>query len=79
MGTCTSISAFQLVALAFTFVLSVLSLDIFWVRIPHKHVDADGADALRRRNWLNLFVAAGATGAIILLLHWVTACGNGAF
>lgn len=78
MEACTSISAFQLVTLAFTFLLAVLSLGIFWVRVPQK---SDGRDirAQRKRNWLNTFVAAGAAGAVILLLHWVTACSNGAF
>jgi hypothetical protein len=34
---------------------------------------------LRKRGWLNAFVAAGAAGAAILLLFWVSACTNGAF
>jgi len=78
MDACTSISAFQLLALAFTFLLAVLSLDMFWVRIPHKFHGGDIAEALRKRNWLNVFVAAVA-GAVILLLHWTSACTNGAF
>jgi hypothetical protein len=76
MDACTSVSAFQLVALAFTFLLAVLSLDMFWARIPH---GGDITEALRKRNWLNIFVAAGAAGAVILLLHWTSACTNGAF
>jgi hypothetical protein len=79
MDACNTISAFQLVALAFTFLLAVLSLDIFWVRVPQKLHGGDIAEALRKRNWLNMFVAAGAAGAVILLLHWTSACTNGAF
>ena len=79
MDACTSISAVQLLALAFTFLLAVLSLDIFWVRIPEQLHRGDISGALRKRNWLNAFVAAGAAGAVILLLHWVSACTNGAF
>ena len=79
MDACTSISALQLVALAFTFLLAVLSLDMFWVRMPQKLHGSDIAEALRKRNWLNAFVAAGAAGAIILLVHWTSACTNGAF
>jgi hypothetical protein len=65
-----------LVGLALTFLLAVLSLDMFWARIPP---GGDIAEALRKRNWLNVFVAAGAAGAVILLLHWTSACTNGAF
>ena len=80
MVTCTTISALQLMALAFTFVLAVLSLDIFWARfVPQRSKGSDIVDALRRRNWLSIFVAAGAAGAVMLLLHWVAACSNGAF
>ena len=79
MDACTSISAFQLLALAFTFLLAVLSLDIFWVRIPEQLHRGDISTALRKRNWLNAFVAVGAVGAVFLLLHWCTACTNGAF
>jgi hypothetical protein len=76
MDACTGISAFQLVGLALTFLLAVLSLDMFWARIPP---GGDIAEALRKRNWLNVLVAAGAAGAVILLLHWTSACTNGAF
>jgi hypothetical protein len=74
MDACTSVSAFQLVALVFTFLLAVVSLDTFWVRIPEKLDRGDIDGALRKRNWLNIFVAAGAAGALILLLFWVSAC-----
>jgi len=36
MGAYTSISAVQLLAMAFTFLLALLSLDLFWVRIPEE-------------------------------------------
>lgn len=79
MDACSSVSAFQLVTLVFTFLLAVVWLDIFWVRIPERLHSGDIAGALRKRNWLNIFVAVGAVGAVILLLHWVSACTNGAF
>ena len=79
MDACTSVSAIQLVAMAFTFLLAVVSLDVFWVRVPKELHHGDIAGALRKRNWLNAFVAAGAVGATILLLFWVSACTNGAF
>jgi hypothetical protein len=79
MEACTSVSAIQLLVMAFTFLLAVVSLDVFWVRISEEPHHGDIADALRKRNWLNAFVAAGAVGAAILLLFWVSACTNGAF
>lgn len=78
MGTCTGISTMQLLAAALTFLAVVVSLDVFWVRIPEQLHDGDIAGALRKRSWLNAFVATGAAGAVILLLFWVTACSNGA-
>jgi hypothetical protein len=46
VDTCTSISAIQLLAAAFGFLLVVLSLDMFWVRATdHTHIDG----ALRKR------------------------------
>jgi hypothetical protein len=71
MGTCTGISAIQLLAVAFTFLLAVVSLDVFWVRIPEQLHDGDV------QGWLNAFVATGAAGAAILLLLWVGSCTNG--
>ena len=79
MEACTIVSATQLLVMAFTFLLAVVSLDVFWVRISEEPHHGDIADALRKRNWLNAFVAAGAVGAAILLLFWVSACTNGAF
>jgi hypothetical protein len=79
MGTCNGVSAFQLLAIAFTFLVAVVSLDVFWVRISDEMHGGDIAGALRKRTWLNAFVAAGAAGAAGLLLFWVGACTNGAF
>jgi hypothetical protein len=77
MGTCTGISAIQLLAVAFTFLLAVLSLDVFWVRVAEQLHDGDVPGALRKQSWLNAFVAIGAAGAAILLLLWVGSCNNG--
>jgi hypothetical protein len=79
MGACTGISAIQLIAMAFTFLIAVVSLDVFWVKVPEQLHDGDIAGALRKRGWLNVFVAVGAAGAAGLLLFWVSACTNGAF
>ena len=79
MGACTSVSAIQLVVVALSFLLAVVWLDVFWVRIPEEMHHGDIAGALRKRSWLNAFVAAGALGAAILLIFWVSACTNGAF
>lgn len=78
METCTSISAIQLAAAALGFVLAVLWLDMVWIQAPAAR-DHDFDDTLRRRGWLNAFVAAGAVGAAALLLVWVETCTNGAF
>jgi len=67
-------------AAAFGFVLAVLWLDMFWVRSSTNYDDLAGA--LRKRNWLNAFVAMGAVGAVgaaVLLWIWVGTCINGAF
>lgn len=77
MDTCTSASAIQLLAAAFGFLLVVLSLDMFWVR--SSFYDNDIAGALRKRGWLNAFVAVGGMGAAVLLWVWVSTCTNGAF
>jgi hypothetical protein len=79
MGACTGITAIQLIAAAFTFLGLVVWLDVFWVRVPDELHHGDIAGALRKRSWLNAFVAAGAAGAVILLLFWVSTCTNGAF
>jgi hypothetical protein len=51
---------------------------MFWVRIAQELHGDDIALALRKRTWLNAFVAAGAFGAAILLLFWVHSCTIGA-
>jgi hypothetical protein len=79
MNACTVASAFQLVAAVSTFLLAVLWLEMVWVRIAEDLHGDDIAGALRRRSWLNAFVAFGAAGAAILLLFWVGACANAAF
>jgi hypothetical protein len=79
MDACTGTSTIQLLAAALTFLGAVVWLDVFWVRIPEGLHNGDIAGALRKRSWLNAFVAAGAAGAMILLLIWVSTCTNGAF
>jgi hypothetical protein len=75
--TCTSMSAIQLLATGFGFLLAVLWLDIVWVHsVSDQH---DITAVLRRRGWLNAFVAFGAFGAAVLLLVWVNSCTHGAF
>ena len=44
MNACTGISAIQLLAMALTFLLAVLSLDVFWVRVRERA-------ASRRHRW----------------------------
>lgn len=79
MDACTGISAIQLLAAALTFLAAVVWLDVFWVRVSGDLHHGDIAGALRKRSWLNAFVAAGAAGAVVLLLFWVSTCTNGAF
>jgi hypothetical protein len=79
MDACSSGSALQLVLAVFGFLGAVISLEVFWVRIPEQLLRGDLDAALRKRSWLNAFVAAGAVGAAALLLFWVGACTNGAF
>ena len=59
------------------YLLAVLSLDMFWVQSSSYHNDI--ASALRKRSWLNAFVAFGAIGAVVMLCVWVQGCGKGAF
>jgi hypothetical protein len=78
MDSCSSVSAIHLVVVAFTYLLAVIWLDMYWVRIPEELHDGDIAGALRKRGWLNIFVAAGAAGAAVLLMFWVSSCAHGA-
>ena len=74
MNACTAASALQLVAAAFTFLLDVLWFERLWVRIAEDLHDGDIAAALRKRTWLNAFVALGVAGAAVWLLIWVDTC-----
>lgn len=65
--------------MALTFLVAVVSIDVFWVRIPEEMHGGDIAGALRKRGWLNIFVAIGAAGAAILLLFWVHGCTSSGF
>ncbi len=78
MDTCTGISTVQLLGAACTFLGAVISLDVFWVRTPEQLHGGDIAEALRKRSWLNAFVAAGAAGAVVLLFFWISTCAHGA-
>jgi hypothetical protein len=79
LDACTGISTVQLLGAAFTFLAAVISLDMFWVRTPQALHGGDIADALRKRSWLNVLVAAGAAGAVVLLFFWISTCAHGAF
>jgi len=74
MNACTANSAIQLFAAASTYLIIVVWLEMFGVRIAQELHGDDIAFALRKRTWLNAFVAAGALGAAILLLFWVHSC-----
>jgi len=74
MNACTANSAIQLLAAASTYLIIVVWLEMFWVRIAQELHGDDIALALRKRTWLNAFVAAGALGAAILLLFWGYSC-----
>jgi hypothetical protein len=76
MGTCTGISALQLFATASMFLLAVLGLDVFWVKISEELHHGAIADALKKQSWLNAFVAFGALGASVLLFLWVSTCAS---
>jgi len=77
MNACGGMSTIQILLVAVTFLLAVLSLDVFWVRVPKELHDGDIAGALRKQSWLNAFVAIGAAGAAVLLLVWVSSCSGG--
>ena len=72
MDACTSLSTAHLFGAALTFLGAVVSLDIFWVRSEDQVHGGDIAEALRKRSWLNVLVAAGAGGAVILLFFWIS-------
>ena len=53
MGICTSISALQLTAIGVSFLLAVLCLDVFWVKLPEELHNGDIAPTLKRQSLLN--------------------------
>ena len=75
MGVCTGISALQLGMVGGSFLLAVLCLDVFWVKLPEELHNGDIAPTLKRQIWLNMFVAFGASAAAVMLMIWVSACG----
>ena len=75
MGVCTGISALQLAAIGASFLLAVLCLDMFWVKLPEELHNGDIAPTLKRQSLLNMFVAFGASAAAVMLMIWVSACG----
>ena len=76
MGACTGISALQLAAVGLSFLLAVLCLDMFWVKLPEELHNGDIAPTLKRQSLLNMFVASGASAAAAMLMVWVGACGG---
>jgi hypothetical protein len=78
MPACTAGSALQLIAGAGTFLLTVVWLEILWVRAGEDLHEGDIVASLRRRSWLNAFVAFGAAAAAVMLLLWAAGCANGA-
>ena len=76
MGSCSGVSAIQLSSAALLFLFAVLWLDIYWVKVKAApHLDEIGV-MLKRQNWLNVFIASGAFGSLILLLNWVHSCSG---
>ena len=63
MGVCTGISALQLGMVGASFLLAVLCLDMFWVKLPEELHNGDIAPTLKRQSLLNMFVAFGASAA----------------
>jgi hypothetical protein len=60
---CTGVSALQLIATSLSFLLTVILLDAYWVRLPEQLRAGNFARTLRRQSLLNLVVALGATCA----------------
>ena len=75
MGICTGISALQLAAIGASFLLAVLCLDMFWVKLPEELHSGDIAPTLKRQSLLNMFVEFGASAGAVMLMIWVSACG----
>ena len=72
---CTGASALQLAATGLSFLLAVILLDMFWVKLPEELHDGDLAPTLKKQSWLNMFGALGAMAASVMLLVWVSSCG----
>jgi hypothetical protein len=72
---CTGASALQLAATGLSFLLAVILLDMFWVKLPEELHEGDLAPTLKKQSWLNTFVALGAMAASVMLLVWVSSCG----
>jgi hypothetical protein len=72
---CTGVSALHLAAIGLSFLLTVILLDMFWVKLPEELHSGDLAPTLKKQSWLNMFVALGAMGAAVMLLIWVSSCG----
>ena len=70
MGVCTGISALQLGMVGASFLLAVLCLDVFWVKLPEELHNGDIAPTLKRQSLLNMFVAFGATAAAGVECSW---------
>ena len=49
MNACTSGLAIQLLGLVVSFLLAVISLDMFWVRVPEELNQGDFPAALKKR------------------------------
>ena len=47
-----------------SFLLAVLCLDAFWVKLPEELHNGDIPPTLKRQSVVNLLVALGATGAV---------------
>ena len=60
MGICTGISALQLGMVGASFLLAVLCLDMFWVKLPEELHNGDIAPTLKRQSLLNMLVAFDA-------------------
>lgn len=68
-------SALQLVTTGLSFLLAVILLDMFWVKLPEELHNGDLAPTLKKQRWLNMFVVLGVMGASVMLLIWVGDCG----
>jgi hypothetical protein len=69
MGVSTGISALQLGMVGASFLLAVLCLDMFCVKLPEELHNGDIAPTLKRQSWLNMSAAAA------MLMIWDSAFG----